>query len=508
MALCALLFALPASRGAVLKKQLPQPVTVPLKEFVSVFDTPGPPGPNHHRHRRRVHVTEYYGTILVGTPPQPFDVVFDTGSGNIVLPTLECKDEVCIQHRRFSSRASNSSIQLELEDDTPLAPGQTDRDATTITYGTGRLTGDYVRDKVCFGAASPNSPSGPSSSVRACSSVDFLGVTTESRFPFIELPFDGIFGLGLSGLSAGPNFNFVGRLAGNSTIGVPLFAVFLRNLTADEDSEITFGEYRRERLDEDIHWLPVPSDEAQDKGYWLVNMRYMRVGEKKLPLCDEGCRVAMDTGTSLMMGPTRQVRVLLQAIGLNDDCSNMNDLPALHFVFDAENGNTFDMVLEPKDYSEASDSGCTTTMQGIDLPREVGPMWIFGQTVLRKYYSVYDASKWRVGVGLARHNPKPRWNPRPTPEPHEKVPKEVCKDDNEEMRRSSLPGCASFAKMGYCTRFPPLGHHYCRQSCSFCSPGAGAGAGQQGSAVSVKRGGGISVSAVRHQLVGQDDGEI
>jgi len=444
-------------------------VTVNLKEYISVFDSPAPPSPGHPRKRRRVHVTEYYGQISIGSPPQNFNVVFDTGSGNIVLPTVDCLDDVCIRHRRFQSRNSKSAVQLAYEDETPLAPGETDRDTTTITYGTGKLTGEYVRDNICFGGT-------PSSKSQACTNVDFLGVTTESRFPFIELPFDGIFGLGLQGLSAGPNFNFVSRLVTNGTVRNPIFAVFLRNLHAEEDSEITFGDFRRERLETgNLQWLPIDKDEAQDKGYWLVNMKGVQVKEKSLDLCADPfyhnrCQVAMDTGTSLIMGPPLEIHRLLDALDVKDDCSNFKELPNLRLQFDAVAGGTFEMVLRPEDYAEESTEGCTTTFQAISLPPDLGPLWIFGQAALRRYYSVYDAKRWLVGIGLAKHTQKHRWEPTPPPMPHPAAPKEVCKDEDKEMKGSFLPGCASFFQMGYCKRFPPLANHYCKLSCKFCTP--------------------------------------
>eukprot|EP00435_Cladocopium_sp_Y103_P069271 s218_g33.t1 len=196
-----------------------------------------------------------------------------------------------------------SSVQLALEDGTPLRPGQ-DRDTTTITYGTGKLTGEYIQDMLCLRQGS--------------------GPAAESRFPFTELPFDGIFGLGLGGLSAGPSFNFVNRLvAANEVIRSPTFAFFLRRLDADEDSEITFGGYRPERLEGDVTWLPVPKDEADEKGYWLVTMRDIYVRDKPLHVCDDfrskpRCQVAMDTGTALMMGPRHGVAELLRQIGGHD----------------------------------------------------------------------------------------------------------------------------------------------------------------------------------------------
>jgi hypothetical protein len=373
-----------------------------------------------------------------------------------------------MKHRRFQSSESKSAVQLAYEDETPLEPGQTDRDTTSITYGTGKLTGEYIRDQVCM-----NATGGQGKSV--CATADFLGVTTESRFPFIQLPFDGIFGLGLEGLSAGPNFNFVNRLVAGSSLKDPIFAFFLRDLKAEEDSEVSLGGYREDRLDGPLTWLPVPHDAALDKGYWLVTMRDVIVNGKSLDPCSDNyeiegkCLIAMDTGSSLSMGPPREMAYLLQQIGLKDDCSNVKSLPTITFQMDAEGGKVFELVLKAEDYAESDEDGCGTGFQQMALPPSIGPMWVFGQTILRKYYSVYDPKNWRVGVGIAKHSSKVRFHPTPPPTPHPLVPKEVCADDEKHMG-GFMPGCKSFGQMGYCKRFPPLAHHYCRLSCDFCKP--------------------------------------
>lgn len=476
-------------------------LNIPLQEYISVYDRQSQNG----RARIPLKVSEYYGSISLGTPAQEFSVVFDTGSGNVVLPTLKCKDEACEDHHRFSSVASSSAVQLAFEDGTPLNPGE-DRDTTTITYGTGKLTGEYIRDQLCF-------QQGSSGSTKArCLQVDFLGVTQESRFPFTELPFDGIFGLGLAGLSAGPSFNFVSRLVESHAIGDPVFAFFLRNLTSDEDSEVTFGGYRPERLiggEPALQWLPVPKDEAGEKGYWLVTMRDIYIRGQPLGICNDfsdnpRCQVAMDTGTALMMGPRQKVNHMLDVIG---GCSK--PIPSIRFVLDTMSGGTFDVILEPEDYAEVVGDDCAFAFQAVDLPVHLGAMWVFGQTALRKYYTVYDASRWLVGIGLAAHNAHIRAEKVSGSEPTTTAAPEACEDDNKNMVWEHLPGCKSFSRMGYCSRFAPLAGKYCRLSCELCSaPGREADiaahsleeSASSGSAVQVS-GSGMSVSGVRRGVV-------
>jgi saccharopepsin len=50
----------------------------------------------------------YYGTIELGNPTQRFDVVFDTGSGTLWVPSTRCDTLVCRLHKRYNSTASPS----------------------------------------------------------------------------------------------------------------------------------------------------------------------------------------------------------------------------------------------------------------------------------------------------------------------------------------------------------------------------------------------------------------
>jgi len=295
--------------------------------------------------------------------------------------------------------------------------------------------------------------------------------------------------------------------------------MFLRSMEADEDSEITFGKWEAARIadNEVLHWLSIPSDEAEDKGYWLVTMRDVYVNGKPLGLCDDfsdtpRCKVAMDTGSALSMGSPYQISEMLGALGIQDDCSNFNTLPELRFTFDTVGGGTYDMVLGPRDYVDRSEEGCAPTFQSIELPPSLGRMWVFGQTILRKYYSVYDAKNWRVGVAIARHTTKLRPTVAPTTPAPVVAKREVCEDEDAEMQKApfKLPGCLAFSKMGYCNRFVPLAQHYCRLACKLCQPPAqGATTTKAGSPDVIIRGTGIVAEHSRSYVVARrGDSEI
>jgi len=96
----------------------------------------------------------YSGKVSVGgAVGQEFSVVFDTGSGHVVVPSLTCDSATCIKHQRYN--ITKSPEALPVNSDGGEVPEDELCDQATIGYGTGSVTGEFVQESVCLGPAKP-----------------------------------------------------------------------------------------------------------------------------------------------------------------------------------------------------------------------------------------------------------------------------------------------------------------------------------------------------------------
>jgi hypothetical protein len=318
----------------------------------------------------------YYGDISVGTPPQLFTVVYDTGSGNLIVPKSDCHSEACLLHDTFREDASSTLQPMNCWGQ-PFQEGQK-RDKITITFGTGHITGMCVKDNICIGSA--------------CTFGDFISATEESSQPFSSFKFDGVFGLALTGMAQTPEFSIMSGLMKHTSLKRPVFSVFLSEVDG-ETSEITFGDVVNDHMASELFWVPITGD----AGYWEVQIQDVTLDGKRQQICKD-CRVAVDTGTSQLAGPSEIIEELKAVLTVHSDCSNFLSLPQLGFII----GGRI-LSLSPADYVSNYGSWCDTSLMELNVPPPKGPLFVFGIPFLQKYYTVYDEPNGRVGFAVAKH---------------------------------------------------------------------------------------------------------
>ena len=98
-----------------------------------------------------VVTSRYYSTISVGSPPQMMRISFDTGSGNVLIPSQGCTSPSCLRRNRYMYDESTTRKDVPFPDqpDLPLEDAG-ERELATITFGTGEATGMFYNDNSGF----------------------------------------------------------------------------------------------------------------------------------------------------------------------------------------------------------------------------------------------------------------------------------------------------------------------------------------------------------------------
>lgn len=318
---------------------------------------------------------QYFGVITLGTPPQSFEVIFDTGSSNLWVPSSQCETTACAAHTQYDNGESSSYVEV----------GGT----FFITYGSGNVSGFFSEDTLGLGGISVSGQS-------------FAEVTFESGEDLEHEKFDGILGLGFKELSVGGVTPVFDQMIEQDLVGEPVFSVYLnREGTSSEGGEILFGGIDETHYSGDITYIPISQE-----GYWQIHIDGIQAGDATA--CSGGCEGIVDTGTSLITGPSDEITKLNNDVGATPsgngryvvDCDGIDSMPNVTFTLDGK-----DFALEGKDYVAQSGQGgmtCRTAFTALDVPPPAGPLWILGDVFIGRYYTIFDYGQKRVGFAEAQ----------------------------------------------------------------------------------------------------------
>jgi len=344
------------------EKGLPLPERSMSKYTVTPGGTPAPIDIHNFQD------AQYFGPMNAGSQKKEFNVIYDTGSSNLWIPAKNCSN--CGIKPKFDSSKSSSYV----------ADGREFK----IVYGSGPVAGYLGQDTVTLGNT-------------AVSKQTFALITDVSGLgaAYSVGHFAGILGLAWQTISV-DNITTVFRNMVNQGLADPIFSVYLSD-TPGEDGELLLGGINKNHYTGEISYVPLSS-----QTYWQVKLDAFTINGASMTTVKNA---VIDTGTSLLAGPTAEVKKIAKAAGATPFIKGEYLIPCSQKT----SGINFDIViggktftLTPNDYIIPDESICLFGMVGLDIPAPHGPLWILGDPFIRTFYSIFDLQNSRMGFATAK----------------------------------------------------------------------------------------------------------
>ncbi|KAI5481256.1 hypothetical protein MNV49_004876 [Pseudohyphozyma bogoriensis] len=228
----------------------------------------------------------YYGTVSVGTPARDFEVILDTGSADLWLstaPCTGCEAQTPLYDPSSSSTAVNTTLDF------------------SIQYGSGAAAGALFTDVVGIAGFT-------------VANQTFAAATTSEGV--VSGDISGILGLAWERLASSNSMPLLQGLSEGGQFDQQMFGFAFSRWIEDADAitEIkpggimTIGGVNSSLYTGDFNWVPL----VDNGTYWLIPLDGITVQGVSTGITDSS--VAIDTGTSLIAGPSAAVTAIYNNI--------------------------------------------------------------------------------------------------------------------------------------------------------------------------------------------------
>jgi len=304
------------------------------------------------------HNTELFGTIKVGTPPQEFTVIFDTGSSNFWLPSSSC--EGAGNRRLFKTQESSTFVKSSKK--------------INIQYGKGAVAGVVGQDHVHIAGLDVKN-------VSFAQLTKITGMDPKSKF-------DGLIGLAFPEIAAGKVTTFLEHLLDQNAIRDASFSLYM----SPNSSAIILGGIDRKYARGPFRYFAL-----RDDGYWNVEVESFRMGHTFFEAPEgNGFVVMFDSGTSRIIVGKPLLEFVLEETGLQEGTAYsrnvVNFLPPIKLEIDDDL-----FSIPPTSYMICEEDYCFLGIKtSASLPS--ASLIILGDIFLRTYYTHFDYGNMRVGL--------------------------------------------------------------------------------------------------------------
>lgn len=317
----------------------------------------------------------YVATIQMGTPPQDYLILMDSGSADLWVGSETCQSEGgggCGNHTFLGSQSSSTFVDTG-------APFE-------VTYGTGNVQGDIVTDNVVVAGLTLTNHT--------------FGVANQESVQFSSdtVPFDGLMGLAQSTLSEQQVLTPVESLAQNGLISDAITSYKISRLADNlNDGEITFGGLDDSKFDPNTL---VTFPNVNTEGFWEGAMSVSSNGQD---LGLQGRTAILDTGTTLIVAPPLDAQTVHNTIaGAKSDGQGGFTIPcqtnasiALTFSGQTFDIDTRDLLFAPVDPNNL-DGDCTSGISSGEIGGATE--WLVGDVFLKNAYFSTDVGKNQISL--------------------------------------------------------------------------------------------------------------
>lgn len=350
-------------------------------------------------------VSEYTGVIGVGTaadggPQFKARVVFDTGSTNLWVASVLCREFPCNGKSELFYDPSKSRTEAPWK-------GTSARGDIDIMFGTGELKGPLHVDTYRVGPmALPEQP--------------FAMIREMNGDVFSAFPFEGILGLAFPSLSFAGIEPFFERVIKSKLLENNEFAFFL-NKDSTRPSAILWG-----GVDKALYEGPIVMFPVVKPHYWALELVDFKIDgksmlqqntERKTLLRDSGKTedpryVIVDSGTTYYTAPTGLYGTIRNRLP-TADCATASSYPMITYVLRSPQNELFELKVSQEMYMVEHDSGfCKPAFMKLDVKKQFGPAMILGEVFMRYFFTVFSRgsgalSEAKIGFAKAKREAEP-----------------------------------------------------------------------------------------------------
>ncbi|KAI8139064.1 aspartic peptidase domain-containing protein [Fennellomyces sp. T-0311] len=359
--------------------------------------------------------TAYLIEVGVGTPAQKFNLVLDTGSPSLWVPSTDCNPVECTAGR-FDVSASTSARDMGV----PLQS----------KYAMGAANGNYFQETITL------------TNLTVFNQTIGLVNETFGIIPTVphEDSFDGVIGFSFPATRLAERYDLdiplVFNLANNQLIPEPIFSVYLNSLFEHGYSgEIMLGGIDESKFTGSLTYAPVVNYTITDKETGQLFEEYLLwtlagTGIKTSTGFNldfaRGEGFTLDTGSTFSIAPrnvTEQIVESITGIDANQlynetyglyqiDCGLASSEVTIEFTIatalESKSSNPLHLpvslreMLIPADAPTPEEaSECMFGITPAEQLEDSETRYILGDTFLRSFYTVYDMARRQVGIAPA-----------------------------------------------------------------------------------------------------------